>query len=189
MYAFYILKNLCCSDGDFYVLTVSTFLAKDVTSAKMYAGPSSWCFWGYLTSSLAQVPVLCLWFSTDVVSCYHSGRNINVESNGLCMQSVNRGTKSRNRTKLDGYSFSLCTKIIETLRKSNVNFHIQTLHVLGHNTRWDSLGHAFPIFNGFLVSFDFMNSFLHVTSLVCFYCNNSSLLFVKMTIYYICISN
>lgn len=66
-------------------------------------------------------------------------------------QSVNRGTKSRNCTKLDGYSFSLCTKIIETLRKSNVNFHIQTLHVLGHNTRWDSQGHAFPIFNGLLV--------------------------------------
>ncbi|KAK3014626.1 hypothetical protein RJ639_008544, partial [Escallonia herrerae] len=44
-----------------------------------------------------------------------------------------------------------CTKIIETLEERGGNFHIQTLHVLGHNTRWDSEGNAYPIFTGLLV--------------------------------------
>ncbi|KAK3010859.1 hypothetical protein RJ639_012965 [Escallonia herrerae] len=53
--------------------------------------------------------------------------------------------------ELDGYSLPLCTKIIETLEERGENFHIQTLHVLGHNTRWDSEGNAYPIFTGLLV--------------------------------------
>uniref|UniRef100_A0A5B7BI45 Protein N-terminal asparagine amidohydrolase n=1 Tax=Davidia involucrata TaxID=16924 RepID=A0A5B7BI45_DAVIN len=66
-------------------------------------------------------------------------------------QHADGGSRSESLTKLDGYSFPLCTKIVETLQKSREKFHIQTLHVLEHNTRWDSEGNAYPIFNGFLV--------------------------------------
>ncbi|KDO46063.1 hypothetical protein CISIN_1g019099mg [Citrus sinensis] len=34
---------------------------------------------------------------------------------------------------------------------SSEKFHVQTLHVLGHNTKRDSQGNAYPIFHGFLV--------------------------------------
>ncbi|XP_074325320.1 protein N-terminal asparagine amidohydrolase isoform X1 [Apium graveolens] len=71
--------------------------------------------------------------------------------NDASPQSTNHGTKSKKRANLDGYSFSLCHKIIQTLEKSSINFHIQLLHVLDHNTRWDSQGNAYPIFHGFLV--------------------------------------
>ncbi|XP_021281374.1 protein N-terminal asparagine amidohydrolase isoform X5 [Herrania umbratica] len=53
--------------------------------------------------------------------------------------------------RMDGYSFPLCTKIVETLQKRQENFHVQTLCVLGHNTKTDSQGNAYPIFSGFLV--------------------------------------
>nr|XP_017224077.1 PREDICTED: protein N-terminal asparagine amidohydrolase [Daucus carota subsp. sativus] len=71
--------------------------------------------------------------------------------NDASSQSMDRGSKSRKHIKLDGYSFPLCQKIIQTLEKSSIKFHIQTLHVLDHNTRWDSQGNAYPIFHGFLV--------------------------------------
>ncbi|KAK2988444.1 hypothetical protein RJ640_022281 [Escallonia rubra] len=58
---------------------------------------------------------------------------------------------SQSHVELGGYSLPLCTKIIETLEERGENFHIQTLHVLGHNTRWDSEGNAYPIFTGLLV--------------------------------------
>ncbi|OMO69791.1 DNA repair protein Sae2/CtIP [Corchorus capsularis] len=58
---------------------------------------------------------------------------------------------SEENPRLDGYSFPLCTKIVETMQKRCENFHIQTLCVLGHNTKKDSEGNAYPIFNGFLV--------------------------------------
>jgi protein N-terminal asparagine amidohydrolase len=51
----------------------------------------------------------------------------------------------------DGYSFSLCAKIVETLLKRPEKFHIQTLFVLGRNTQLDFERHARPIFTGFLV--------------------------------------
>ncbi|XP_031274747.1 protein N-terminal asparagine amidohydrolase [Pistacia vera] len=54
-------------------------------------------------------------------------------------------------SELDGYSTPLCAKLIETLQRRNEKFHIQTLFVLGHNTKRDSQGHAYPIFHGFLV--------------------------------------
>lgn len=54
--------------------------------------------------------------------------------------------------KYEGYSFPLCDKIVETLEKSNRKFEIQTLHILGNNTRQDSEGNAYPIFSGFVVS-------------------------------------
>uniref|UniRef100_A0A803M3J9 Protein N-terminal asparagine amidohydrolase n=1 Tax=Chenopodium quinoa TaxID=63459 RepID=A0A803M3J9_CHEQI len=49
------------------------------------------------------------------------------------------------------HSFPLCAKIIKALGKSVVKFHIQTLFVLGHNTRKDTAGNALPIFSGVLV--------------------------------------
>ncbi|WMV10916.1 hypothetical protein MTR67_004301 [Solanum verrucosum] len=52
--------------------------------------------------------------------------------------------------KLEGYSFPLCKKIVDSLAKSNMKFQIHTLHVLGHNTRRDTEGNAYPIFTGFL---------------------------------------
>ncbi|XP_057958945.1 protein N-terminal asparagine amidohydrolase isoform X4 [Malania oleifera] len=63
----------------------------------------------------------------------------------------NNGTIAGSHTKLDGYSFPLCTKIVETLERSQLKFHIQTLFVLRHNTRRDSKGNACPIFSGFVV--------------------------------------
>lgn len=80
-----------------------------------------------------------------------------IESDELWVQSTNLGTKSKKRTNLDGYSFPLCQKIIKTLEKSSINFHVQLLHVLDHNTRRDSQGNAYPIFHGFLVSLMFSN--------------------------------
>ncbi|XP_016513918.1 protein N-terminal asparagine amidohydrolase isoform X2 [Nicotiana tabacum] len=53
--------------------------------------------------------------------------------------------------ELEGYSFPLCKKILESLAKSNMKFQIHTLHVLGHNTRRDSEGNSYPIFSGLLV--------------------------------------
>lgn len=61
--------------------------------------------------------------------------------------------QDQNHTECSGYSFPLCAKIVETLEKSNKLFHLQTLHVLENNTKKDSDGNAYPIFNGFLVRF------------------------------------
>ncbi|KAL3622428.1 hypothetical protein CASFOL_033839 [Castilleja foliolosa] len=55
------------------------------------------------------------------------------------------------RMKMKGFSHPLCAKIIETLRNRSEKFQIQTLHVLGHNTRWDSQGVGSFIFHGFVV--------------------------------------
>ncbi|WCJ19012.1 protein N-terminal asparagine amidohydrolase family protein [Euphorbia peplus] len=63
----------------------------------------------------------------------------------------NGTNRSRRSHKMDDYSYPLCTKIIETLSKRLETFHIQTLHVLGHNTKRDSEGNACPLFNGFMV--------------------------------------
>ncbi|CAK7331775.1 unnamed protein product [Dovyalis caffra] len=64
---------------------------------------------------------------------------------------ANDSTRSKTQSKVNGYSFPLCTKIIETLGKRQEKFHIQTLFVLEHNTKRDSRGNAYPVFNGFLV--------------------------------------
>ncbi|XWS35474.1 hypothetical protein CRYUN_Cryun20dG0000400 [Craigia yunnanensis] len=58
---------------------------------------------------------------------------------------------SEGNVRLGGYSFPLCRKIVETMQKRRENFHVRTLCVLGHNTKNDSQGNAYPIFNGFLV--------------------------------------
>ncbi|XP_024165453.1 protein N-terminal asparagine amidohydrolase isoform X1 [Rosa chinensis] len=64
----------------------------------------------------------------------------------------NCNTRSENQANLDGYSFPLAAKIVETLCKSRERFHIRTLCILRHNTRRDPEGNAYPIFNGFMVS-------------------------------------
>ncbi|XP_077254143.1 protein N-terminal asparagine amidohydrolase family protein isoform X2 [Tasmannia lanceolata] len=59
-----------------------------------------------------------------------------------------RGLESHGKS--GGYSLALCSEIIEALQNHQERFHIQTLCVLGHNTRIDSGGNACPIFSGFL---------------------------------------
>ncbi|XP_057513957.1 protein N-terminal asparagine amidohydrolase isoform X2 [Actinidia eriantha] len=66
-------------------------------------------------------------------------------------QDANFGPRSEIKEKSEGHSFPLCAKIVETLQKSRERFHLQTLHVLQHNTSRDSQGNACPIFHGFLV--------------------------------------
>ncbi|KAH7544813.1 hypothetical protein FEM48_Zijuj01G0026100 [Ziziphus jujuba var. spinosa] len=60
-------------------------------------------------------------------------------------------TNSESHENMDGCSLPLCTKIVETLRSRREKFHIQTLCILGHNTRRDSNNVAYPIFNGLVV--------------------------------------
>lgn len=54
-------------------------------------------------------------------------------------------------SKFQGYSYPLCTKIVESLRKRQEKFHIQTLFILGHNTKMDYEGNMHPLFAGLLV--------------------------------------
>ncbi|KAJ4711700.1 protein N-terminal asparagine amidohydrolase-like [Melia azedarach] len=64
---------------------------------------------------------------------------------------ANGSTVSNNYTDLDGYSLPLCTKLVDTLQRRQEKFHIQTLYVLGHNTKRDSQGNGYPIFHGLLI--------------------------------------
>ncbi|KAF8101297.1 hypothetical protein N665_0208s0079 [Sinapis alba] len=57
-----------------------------------------------------------------------------------------------NYAKPEGYSFPLCCKLVETLQNRRENFHIQTLFILGHNTKLDVQENTCPIFNGCLVN-------------------------------------
>lgn len=63
--------------------------------------------------------------------------------------------ESENDEDLGGYSIPLCSKIVDTLCSREEKFHIRTTCVLGHNTKRDSDGNTYPIFNGFVVSFCF----------------------------------
>ncbi|OVA13056.1 Protein N-terminal asparagine amidohydrolase [Macleaya cordata] len=63
----------------------------------------------------------------------------------------NKKSGSESYSELDDHSFPLCSKIIKALQNKPDKFHIQTLCVLGHNTRRDSDGNAYPVFNGFVV--------------------------------------
>ncbi|XP_010518039.1 PREDICTED: protein N-terminal asparagine amidohydrolase [Camelina sativa] len=54
--------------------------------------------------------------------------------------------------KPEGYSYPLCCKLVDTFQKRRENFHIQTLFILGHNTKLDAQGTTCPIFNGCLVN-------------------------------------
>ncbi|KAG8485070.1 hypothetical protein CXB51_021219 [Gossypium anomalum] len=59
--------------------------------------------------------------------------------------------RSISQGKRDGYSIPLCRKIVETMQKRPEKFHVKTLCVLRHNTKYNSQGNALPIFNGLLV--------------------------------------
>ncbi|KAL8204428.1 hypothetical protein R6Q57_010051 [Mikania cordata] len=52
---------------------------------------------------------------------------------------------------VEGYSFPLCMKIVETLAQSVFKFEIRNFQVLKHNTRRDSRGNTYPIFHGLAV--------------------------------------
>ncbi|KAK7243511.1 hypothetical protein RIF29_38310 [Crotalaria pallida] len=69
----------------------------------------------------------------------------------VSLQHDNGSTVGESQVDLDGYSFPLCIKIVQTLSARVEKFHIQTICVLGHNTRRDTEGNAFPFFNGFVV--------------------------------------
>lgn len=69
------------------------------------------------------------------------------------MQHSNLAAKGQ--MKAGGHSYPLCEKIVSALRNRSEKFQIQTIHVLGRNTRWDSEGIAYPIFHGFVVSLNF----------------------------------
>ncbi|MBA0795371.1 hypothetical protein Gohar_006237 [Gossypium harknessii] len=64
---------------------------------------------------------------------------------------VHASGQSISQGKRDGYSIPLCRKIVETMQKRPEKFHVKTLCVLRHNTKYDSQGNALPIFNGLLV--------------------------------------
>lgn len=84
-----------------------------------------------------------------ITSC----RKYFVENFGTFMQHTHLAAEGL--TKSEGHSYPLCEKIVNALRNRSEKFQIQTLHVLGRNTRWDSEGIACPIFHGFVVSLSF----------------------------------
>lgn len=53
---------------------------------------------------------------------------------------------------LDGYSWPLCLKIVETMQSMPQNFHLQTFCVLNHNTSTGPKGESHPIIRGFVVN-------------------------------------
>ncbi|KAL2330895.1 hypothetical protein Fmac_018476 [Flemingia macrophylla] len=69
----------------------------------------------------------------------------------VSLQHANGGTVSERHVDSDGYSFPLCSKIVHTLWSREEKFNIRTICVLGHNTRRDSDGNTYPLFNGFVV--------------------------------------
>lgn len=77
------------------------------------------------------------------------------------MQNSKRNITSGCTSKFQGYSYPLCTKIVESLRKRQEKFHIQTLFILGHNTKMDYEGNMRPLFAGLLVNFQLVE--LHNT--------------------------
>lgn len=62
-----------------------------------------------------------------------------------------KGTNGYAHKKPNGYSLPLCSKIIESLQNRKEKFHLQTLCVLGHNTKINLQGIPLPIITGFLV--------------------------------------
>ncbi|KAK9156613.1 hypothetical protein Scep_003187 [Stephania cephalantha] len=58
---------------------------------------------------------------------------------------------AENYSRSPGYSFPLCSKILEALQCSEEKFHVQTLCILEHNTIRNSVGTPYPVVTGFLV--------------------------------------
>ncbi|KAL1300109.1 hypothetical protein AAHE18_18G155600 [Arachis hypogaea] len=69
----------------------------------------------------------------------------------VSLQHAKASTESEAQAEFGDHSFPLCTKIVQTLWAKEEKFHIRTICVLGHNTRRDSNGTAYPLFNGFVV--------------------------------------
>ncbi|XP_039123772.1 protein N-terminal asparagine amidohydrolase [Dioscorea cayenensis subsp. rotundata] len=64
---------------------------------------------------------------------------------------VDNDTGSKYHKHPDGYSMPLCSKILEALHCRPERFQVQTLCVLGHNTKKDQNGNAYPVIGGFLL--------------------------------------
>lgn len=62
-----------------------------------------------------------------------------------------KGTNGYAHKNPNGYSLPLCSKIIKSLHNRKEKFHLQTLCVLGHNTKVNSQGIPLPVITGFLV--------------------------------------
>ncbi|KAL1349196.1 protein N-terminal asparagine amidohydrolase isoform X1 [Arachis duranensis] len=69
----------------------------------------------------------------------------------VSLQHAKASTESEAQAEFGDHSFPLCTKIVQTLWAREEKFHIRTICVLGHNTRRDSNGNAYPLFNGFVL--------------------------------------
>lgn len=81
------------------------------------------------------------------------------------MQGSNQEYRTETHGERVGHSLPLCAKIVELLWKRQEKFHLQTLFVLGHNTVRSAEGNAYPIFNGFVVSFMSWTSFFSLHDL------------------------
>ncbi|KAM0932378.1 putative protein asparagine amidohydrolase [Dioscorea sansibarensis] len=64
---------------------------------------------------------------------------------------VDYATGSKHHEHPHGYSLPLCSKILEVLHCRPERFQVQTLCVLGHNTKRDQNGNAYPAIGGFLL--------------------------------------
>eukprot|EP01018_Ginkgo_biloba_P032962 Gb_29965 [translate_table: standard] len=60
--------------------------------------------------------------------------------------------KSDEKLVMNGYSWPLCSRIVEILQSMHYNFHIQTLCILNHNTVAGPNGFACPAIRGFVVN-------------------------------------
>ncbi|XP_015693398.1 protein N-terminal asparagine amidohydrolase [Oryza brachyantha] len=60
-------------------------------------------------------------------------------------------SSGRKHSKLEGYSYPLCCRILEVLHKYQKQFHLRTFCVLGNNTTTDLYGNTRPIIGGFVV--------------------------------------
>ncbi|XP_062178711.1 protein N-terminal asparagine amidohydrolase [Phragmites australis] len=60
-------------------------------------------------------------------------------------------SSGKKHSKQEGYSYSLCCKIVEVLHKFQQQFHLRSFCVLQNNTTTDSYANARPIIGGFVV--------------------------------------
>lgn len=107
-------------------------------------------------SCVFYCPLLLVLFTIDLVTLFFET---------LMQQSY---LDAKRRIKSEGYSYPLCAKIVDALRNRSEKFQIQTLHVLGHNTKWDSEGIGYPIFHGFVVSLSYWISII-ISFCLCVY--------------------
>lgn len=101
--------------------------------------------------------------SVLALTCFHFNYLIwrKIHYSLIWMQNINGTNGLARHKKKEGFSLPLCSKIVEVLQKRKERFHLQTLCVLGHNTKQDSSGNVLPIISGFLVSLPTLAFFLH----------------------------